>query len=150
MMSAAVSVEFATLASVEFAMLAVMPSGLVPLPLDMVLLEFGAPGVRRTLDQKKWNEAGDISNSGVLCFFPFTVWLQTAFRCQREAVVCAERGTVKKLFVSEKVRGLGVFTEPIMPQLLRLHHPPPPSTEPQGRDTPVGSQPTTACHTAIV
>jgi len=42
-------------------------------------------------------------------FFLFAVWLQRAFRCQREAVVGAERGTVKKVIVSETVRGLGFF-----------------------------------------
>jgi hypothetical protein len=52
---------------VEFALLAVMSPALVPLPLDMVLLDIGAPGVRRTPGQK--NEAGDISTSGVLWFF---------------------------------------------------------------------------------
>lgn len=61
---------------VKFALLAVMSLALVSLPLDIVLQDIGAPAIRRTLGQKRGNEAGVISTWGFLCSLLFTVWLQ--------------------------------------------------------------------------
>ena len=94
---------------VEFALSAVMSPGLVPLPLDMLSLDIGAPGVRRTLGKKKERSRGYFYLGGPV-FFLFTVWLQRAFRSRRAAVVRAER----RMNGEESVRigegaGFGVF-----------------------------------------
>jgi hypothetical protein len=64
--------------TVGFALSALMSLGLVPLPLDIVSLGFGAPGVRIAPGQKKERSRGYFYLGG-LVFFLSTVWLQKGF-----------------------------------------------------------------------